>query len=59
MILIFLLLKLINISIIWHYDYARRKPGDFNQAIMDIGSEVCKPKNPNCDICPVKKLSGF
>ena len=31
------------------------KPGDFNQAIMDIGSEVCKPKNPNCDICPVKK----
>lgn len=27
--------------------------GDFNQAIMDIGSEVCKPKNPNCEVCPV------
>ena len=32
-----------------------KKPGDFNQAIMDIGSEVCKPKNPNCEICPVQE----
>ncbi len=31
------------------------KPGDFNQAIMDIGSEVCKPKNPNCEGCPIKE----
>ncbi len=29
------------------------KPGDFNQAIMDIGSEVCRPKNPLCGECPV------
>ncbi|MCG2792436.1 MAG: A/G-specific adenine glycosylase [Weeksellaceae bacterium] len=29
------------------------KPGDFNQAIMDIGSEICKPKNPLCPECPV------
>jgi len=29
------------------------KPGDFNQAIMDIGSEICKPKNPLCGKCPV------
>lgn len=29
-------------------------PGNFNQAIMDIGSEVCKPKNPICEWCPVK-----
>ncbi|WP_051259529.1 A/G-specific adenine glycosylase [Epilithonimonas tenax] len=29
------------------------KPGDFNQAIMDIGSEICKPKNPLCGDCPV------
>lgn len=27
--------------------------GDFNQAIMDIGSEICKPKNPLCDDCPL------
>ncbi|PIE51028.1 MAG: A/G-specific adenine glycosylase [Flavobacteriales bacterium] len=31
------------------------KAGDFNQAIMDIGSEICKPKNPLCDICPISK----
>lgn len=30
-------------------------PGNFNQAMMDIGSEVCKPKNPACEICPVKE----
>lgn len=29
------------------------KPGDFNQAMMDLGAEICKPKNPKCDICPV------
>lgn len=27
--------------------------GDFNQAMMDLGSEICKPKNPNCGDCPV------
>lgn len=28
--------------------------GDFNQAMMDLGSEICKPKNPDCGDCPVK-----
>lgn len=27
--------------------------GDFNQAMMDLGSEICKPKNPLCPQCPV------
>ncbi|PIF44758.1 A/G-specific adenine glycosylase [Chryseobacterium sp. 52] len=27
--------------------------GDFNQAMMDLGSEVCKPKKPLCGECPV------
>ena len=27
--------------------------GDFNQAIMDLGANICKPKNPSCGICPV------
>ncbi len=30
-------------------------PSVFNQAIMDFGSLVCKPKNPNCNICPINK----
>jgi A/G-specific adenine glycosylase len=27
--------------------------GDHNQAIMEIGALVCKPKNPKCDSCPI------
>ena len=29
--------------------------GDFNQAMMDLGSEICKPKNPLCADCPLQK----
>ncbi len=29
--------------------------GDFNQAMMDIGSEICKPKNPVCGECPINE----
>ena len=28
-------------------------PGNFNQGIMDLGRDVCKPKNPLCSICPI------
>ena len=28
--------------------------GDFNQAMMDLGSEICKPKNPLCHECPLE-----
>jgi A/G-specific adenine glycosylase len=27
--------------------------GLWNQAVMDLGAMVCRPKNPACDICPV------
>jgi A/G-specific adenine glycosylase len=29
-------------------------PGSFNQAIMELGQQVCRTKSPNCEICPVK-----
>ena len=29
------------------------RPGDFNQAVMELGATVCTPHNPNCDECPV------
>ena len=29
-------------------------PGDFNQALMELGATICSPKAPRCDICPVK-----
>ena len=31
-----------------------KNPGDFNQAIMDLGAMVCLPKNPQCSICPIQ-----
>lgn len=30
-------------------------PGDHNQALMEIGALVCKPKTPNCINCPIKE----
>ena len=31
------------------------RPGDFNQALMDLGAAICVPGTPNCDICPDRK----
>jgi len=28
-------------------------PGDWNQAMMELGALVCKPRNPLCEQCPV------
>ncbi len=28
--------------------------GDWNQAIMDLGATICRPRNPACADCPVK-----
>lgn len=38
-------------------DLARRltpakRPGDYAQAIMDLGATLCTPRNPACGICP-------
>ncbi len=33
-----------------------RNCGDFNQALMELGSLVCTPKGPRCDVCPVHEL---
>nr|WP_245891253.1 A/G-specific adenine glycosylase [Desmospora activa] len=29
------------------------RPGDFNQALMELGALMCKPLNPACESCPV------
>lgn len=31
-----------------------KRPGDYNQAMMELGSQVCTPKRPQCTICPVQ-----
>lgn len=33
----------------------RENPGTYNQALMDFGAVVCKPKLPLCTSCPLKK----
>ncbi|MFQ5491270.1 MAG: A/G-specific adenine glycosylase [Phycisphaerae bacterium] len=30
-----------------------KRPGDFNQALMDLGAGVCRPRQPRCSDCPV------
>ena len=29
------------------------RPGDWNQALMELGAMICAPKNPRCEDCPV------
>jgi A/G-specific adenine glycosylase len=33
-----------------------REAGTFNQALMELGSQICLPREPNCDSCPVAEL---
>lgn len=32
---------------------SRERPGDYNQALMDLGAGTCTPKRPKCLICPL------
>ncbi|MBX9886179.1 MAG: A/G-specific adenine glycosylase, partial [Novosphingobium sp.] len=32
------------------------RPGDWAQALMDLGATICTPKSPKCDLCPWEKL---
>jgi len=29
------------------------RPGDFNQALMELGARVCRPRAPECGACPI------
>ncbi len=31
------------------------QPGDFNQALMELGATVCLPRKPQCQACPVSR----
>jgi A/G-specific adenine glycosylase len=33
-----------------------RGPGDFNQALMELGALVCTPANPRCEVCPMRHV---
>jgi A/G-specific adenine glycosylase len=32
------------------------RPGDFNQALMELGATVCVPDAPRCPECPLRRL---
>jgi A/G-specific adenine glycosylase len=33
-----------------------QRPGDFNQAVMELGATLCTPRNPRCLLCPVARF---
>lgn len=35
---------------------SKARPGDFNQALMELGAMVCLPTRPLCSECPVREL---
>ena len=49
---------------LWHVaeamvpDARGRSPGDWNQAVMELGSEVCTPRSPRCEECPMRSRRG-
>lgn len=36
----------------------RRDPSSWNQALMDLGRQVCRPR-PRCDLCPLARVCRF
>lgn len=32
------------------------RPGDFNQALMELGATICRPRRPRCGMCPVEAI---
>ncbi len=33
-----------------------KRPGDYNQALMELGQTHCTPKKPSCHLCPLETL---
>jgi A/G-specific adenine glycosylase len=34
---------------------SKSRPGDFNQAMMELGANVCLPRGPRCASCPIRR----
>jgi A/G-specific adenine glycosylase len=34
----------------------RERPGEFNQALMELGATLCLPREPKCAVCPVRSM---
>jgi A/G-specific adenine glycosylase len=44
-----------RIAQIAHGLVPRNRPGDFNQALMELGAIICTPRTRACSICPVRR----
>lgn len=33
----------------------QKRPGDYNQALMELGAMICRPTGPECTICPISQ----
>ncbi len=47
-----------NISAIWSLAESlvpKSEPGNYNQALMELGALVCLPSDPKCGMCPIKQ----
>jgi A/G-specific adenine glycosylase len=33
-----------------------KRPGDFNQAMMELGATLCLPHDPRCGVCPIRGM---
>jgi A/G-specific adenine glycosylase len=36
-------------------DESVQEPGEYNQAMMELGREICRPRKPRCGVCPVRE----
>ena len=48
-----------NQKVLWQFAESilpKKRPGDFNQSLMELGSEICKPKTWQCEACPIQKI---
>ena len=46
-------------QLLWSFSESllpRKRVGDLNQSLMELGSEICVPRTPNCTSCPVHML---
>ena len=34
-------------------------PGAWNQAVMDVGASLCRPRSPRCGDCPLQEVCAF
>ena len=34
----------------------QHRPGDYAQAVMDLGATLCTPRNPACGLCPLRRF---